>query len=148
MMMSDLEGCVVTLEQTQRKLEAIERSLGEQLGIVGSVRTELIAREMRGELEHSSLVADWQQTYVSFRDWMAEEAEDWSVGDPVMGDMPPPPLERRREGQCDEGAANDAAFSLLYMAKLRSSNRVSPSAARLETAAISRSLLSRVDCGN
>jgi hypothetical protein len=120
--MSDLEACVITPEHTKRELEAIERRLGERLGIQSGVRMALLALEFKGELEHCDDVAEWQQTYASYLDWMAEEAEEWS-DDPVMGDSPPPPRPADSQERT-ERATNDVALSLLCVAVAPSSNKV------------------------
>jgi hypothetical protein len=74
--MSEFADCFVTQEETKRRLEAIERKLGKQLGlgIDTNVRRELIARDLRGELPWSADVGDWQQTYASYIDWIDAEA--------------------------------------------------------------------------
>jgi hypothetical protein len=72
--MKDRGACVVTREQTKLELEAIELRLGDELCIETGIRMELLSRERKGTLEHTDSVAQWQQTYASYLDWMAE---DW-----------------------------------------------------------------------
>jgi hypothetical protein len=144
MAMSDLDECTVTFEQTQRKLDDIERRLAKELGIVTGIRKALLARAFEGELQDSSLAAEWHQTYASYLDWMAEEAEEHPHHE-VIDDPPPTPT--KKGDKPTEGAA-DAASLLLCAVARRSSNRVPSDAATPETAAISRSLLSGTHFGN
>jgi len=121
--MSDLEGCVITPEDTKRELKALERLLGDRLGIETGVRAALLALESKGQLEHCDEVAEWQQAYASYLDWIAEEAEEWS-DDPVMGESPP---QQTRTADCQERterATDEVALSLLCVAVEQSSNRV------------------------
>lgn len=141
MKMNDLDGCVVTFEQTQEKLESIERQLGAKLGVAKGVRRTLLALAMEGELEDGELAADWQQAYASYLDWMAEEAEDWPDHE-VIGDSPPPATS---EGEKPNAGAADAASALLWVGDRRTSNTLRRDGTRPETEAISASLLSRVD---
>jgi hypothetical protein len=129
-MIDDLDGCVVTVEDTQRELLLLERELSKELDLdERGIRLALLAREIRGELKHCDLVARWQQAYASFQDWMSEEAEscaDDSViaDEPAMAEAPPKPEpepepsppRRRRESRDGGEAADNAASSFLCLA--------------------------------
>jgi hypothetical protein len=124
MSMSDFAECIITREDTKRKLEALERSLGEALGIATSVRRELIARDQRGELEWSPELAEWQEAYASFKDWIkAEAGEGDEHGESVLHDKPPP---RKEKAPSSAKEAACAASSLLWVSRSRCSNRVPP----------------------
>src|SRR5262245_16925166 len=99
-MMSDLDGCTVTFDQTRAELEAIERRLANELGITRLVRRALIERDRAGKLGNSDLAADWRAAYSSFLDW-------------VRADPPRlKPLAPTRESKQEEAA--QAASALLY----------------------------------
>lgn len=61
----DLADCIETFEQTQERLESIEKALGASLGISGDIRKELIALDMAHSLE-SELAEDWRQAYCAY----------------------------------------------------------------------------------
>jgi hypothetical protein len=69
----DLDGCIVTFEQTQAELEDIERQLAHRHGIEGdtlAIRKALIEMIRSGAIIEDELVADWLGAHASYLDWL------------------------------------------------------------------------------
>jgi hypothetical protein len=57
--LEDWSDCFVSFEQSKANLEAIEKQLGERLGLTGDIRVQLIALDRSNNLAEDSLVQDW-----------------------------------------------------------------------------------------
>jgi len=69
--MNDLDGCVVTFEQTRTELEAVEQRLAERLQIKSKcIRCALIEMDIKNILDEDELVRDWRSSYSSYIDWL------------------------------------------------------------------------------
>jgi hypothetical protein len=74
-MMNDLDGCVITFEQTRAELEDIERQLAHRHGIEGdtlAIRKALIEMTRSETIIEDELVADWLGSYASYLDWVRQ----------------------------------------------------------------------------
>lgn len=76
---SDLEGCVITFEQTWNELERLENMLAARYKLYNRVRAQLIEMDRAGKLPEDEIVIQWRATYTSFLDWIKDD-EKVSMG--------------------------------------------------------------------
>jgi hypothetical protein len=135
-MNSELDGCVVSFEQTKEELEHLERVLAQRhhLAAGRTLRATLIAMDMVGGLGDDEVVADWRAAHTSFLDWAHAQ--------------PPEVPKRSRAGEGRQKEAAEAASALLCPGLRKASSRVSEDGHPPETASIPRTLFPGSCCGH
>lgn len=107
-MMTELDGCVRTPEQTVEQLEEIERRLALEYGIRGrNVRKALIERDRAGLLPEDELVADWHDLYSSHLNYLSHLQARGG-----QEDMDPPPRPPSSKKATIREAADAASWLL------------------------------------